>query len=50
MRKDEATAEDFKAVCKFMSKHNVIFAHIMDSTGDSYLAGLYLMKISDSSN
>ena len=47
IRKDEATAEDFKAVCKFMSKHNVVSAHLMDSTGESYLAGLYLMKIND---
>ena len=44
IRKDEATAEDFKAVCKFMSEHNVVFAHLMDTTGDSYLAAIYLMK------
>ena len=50
IRKDEAAAEDFKAICKFMSKHNVIFAHLMDTTGDSYLAALYLMKIGDASN
>ena len=31
-----------------MSKHNVVFAHLMDTTGDSYLAGLYLMKSIDS--
>ena len=42
IRKEEATAEYFKAVCKFMGKHNVVFAHLMDSTGESYLAGLYL--------
>ena len=47
IRKEEATAEYFKAVCKFMSKHNVVFAHLMDTTGDSYLAALYLMKITD---
>ena len=33
-----------------MSKHNVSFAHLMDTTGDSYLAALYLMKIGDASN
>ena len=30
-----------------MSKHNVVFAHLMDTTGDSYLAALYLMKIGE---
>ncbi len=25
IRKDEATAEEFRAVCKFMSKHYVFF-------------------------
>ena len=50
IRKDEATTEDFRTVCKFMSKHNVFFAHLMDTTGDSYLAGIYLMKTGDSNN
>ncbi len=50
IRKDEATASDFKADCKFMSKHNVVFAHLADTTGDSYLSALYFIEINDSDN
>ena len=35
IRKEEATAQNFKAICKFMSKHNDIFAEMMDHFGDS---------------
>ena len=44
-RKEEATAEDFKAICKFMSKHNEIFAEMMERFGESYLAAVYPMKV-----
>ena len=47
IRKEEATAQDFKSVCKFMSKHNDIFAEMMDHFGESYLAAVYSMKVKD---
>ena len=47
IRKEEATAQNFKAICKFMSKHNDIFAEMMDHFGDSYLAAVYSMKVRD---
>ena len=50
IRNDELTRKTFYETTKFLSKHNVVFAHLMDTTGDSYLAGLYLMKIQDSKN
>ncbi len=47
IRKEPETSEDFRKPCKLLRAHNVVFAHLMDSTGDSYLAGLYMMKITD---
>ena len=47
IRKEEATAQDFKAICKLMSKHNVIFEEMMSRFGDSYLAAVYPMKVKD---
>jgi hypothetical protein len=45
IRKEEATGADFRKVCNWLRKENVIFANLMDSTGDSYLAAVYLMKV-----
>ena len=47
IRKEPETSEDFRKTCKLLKAHNVVVAHLMDSTGDSYLAGLYMMKITD---
>ena len=47
IRKEPEASEGFRKACKLLRAHNVVFAHLMDSTGDSYLAGLYMMKISD---
>ena len=47
IRKEPETSEDFRQACKLSKPHNVVFAHLIGSTGDSYLAGLYMMKISD---
>ena len=48
IRNDELTKTTFYEAIRFLSKHNVVFAHLMDTTGDSYLVGLYLMKIAAS--
>ncbi len=45
IRGEEGTGKEFTDTCKFLKQHNVIFANLMDSTGNSYLAGLYLMKV-----
>ncbi len=50
IRNEELTSHTFYETIRFRSKHNVVFAHLMDSTGDSYLAGLYLMKVNASDN
>jgi len=47
IRKEEATAQYFKAICKFVSKHSDSFAEMMDHFGDSYLAAVYSMKVKD---
>ncbi len=47
IRREPETSEDFRKTGKLLKAHNVGFAHFMDSTGDSYLAGLYMMKIRD---
>ncbi len=44
IRKDEATAKQFNDSTRLLKKHNVVFTHLMDTTGDSYLARLYLMR------
>ncbi len=50
IRNDELIKKTFYETSKFLSKYNMLSAHLMDTTGDSYLAGLYLMKINDSDN
>ena len=47
IRKEEATAQSFNAICKFMSKHNDDFAEMMEHFGSSYLAAVYSMKVGD---
>ena len=47
IRKEEATAQYFKAICKYMSERNVIFEEMMSRFGDSYLAAVYPMKVKD---
>ena len=36
---------DFKTTTKFLVRNNLVFAHLMDSVGDSYLTALYIMNI-----
>ena len=45
IRKEPETAKDFYATTRLLKKHNVVFEHLMDTTGDSYLAAVSLMKI-----
>ena len=45
IRKEPETAKQFYDTTRLLNKHNVAFAHLMDTTGDSYLAAIYLMKI-----
>jgi hypothetical protein len=45
IRKKSETAKQFYDTTRLLKKHNVAFAHLMDTTGDSYLAAIYLMKI-----
>ncbi len=47
IREQEATGDDFRKVCNWLRKENVIFANLMDSTGDSFLAAVYLTKVTD---
>ncbi len=47
IRKEEATAEKFRSLCKFMSKHNENVSEMMDRFGDSYLAAVYPMRLRD---
>ncbi len=48
VRNDDATKKLFYDATRLLKKQNALLAHLMDTTGDSYLAGLYLMKIRDS--
>ena len=41
-------AEDFGKTAKLLVRSNAVFAHLMDSVGNSYLAGFYLMNFFDS--
>ena len=45
IRKDDGTQETFRKVCNWLRKQSAIFFNLMDSTGDSYLAAVYLMHI-----
>ena len=47
IRKEEATAEKFRSLCKFMSKHSDTFNEMMERFGDSYLAAVYPMRLRD---
>jgi len=50
IRKDDATKKLFHDTTRLLKKHNVIFSNLMDTTGESYLAGLYLMNLKDASD
>ena len=47
IRRDRDGA-DFKKACLLLSKKNVVFQDLMDSTGKTYLAPLYLMDLNES--
>jgi hypothetical protein len=40
IRKESETAKQFYDTTRLLKKHNVVFAHLMDTTGDSYLAAI----------
>ena len=50
IRNDELTRKTFYETTKFLSKHNVVFAHLMDTTGESYLAVLTAQLHTKTSN
>ncbi len=50
IRSDDVTKKKFHDTTRLLKKHNVVFALLMHTTGDSYLAGHCLMKIQESSN
>ena len=41
-------ASDFKRLTSILKVKNVVFSHLMDSTGDSYLEAIYVMNLSAS--
>ena len=41
-------ASDFKKLTSILKSKNVVFAHLMDSTGDSYLEAVYVMNLTAS--
>ena len=47
-KENKTTAADFAKVAKLLVSKNVMFANLMDMTGNSYLEAIYLMNIFDS--
>ena len=45
---DSAEASEFKRITSLLKSKNVVFAHLMDSTGDSYLEAVYVMNLTAS--
>ena len=43
-----AEASDFKHLTSILKSKNVVFSHLMDSTGDSYLEAIYVMNLTAS--
>ena len=43
-----AEASEFKRITSLLKSKNVVFAHLMDSTGDSYLEAIYVMNLTAS--
>ena len=41
-------ASEFKRLTSILKSKNVVFAHLMDSTGDSYLEAVYVMNLTAS--
>ena len=39
---------DFKRLALLLKSKNVVFAHLMNTTGDSYLEAMYVMNLADS--
>ena len=47
-KENKTTAADFAKVVRLLASKNVIFAHLMDMSGNSYLEAIYLMNMFDS--